>query len=84
MGRGINVPTMSERPLENQVALVTGAGRRIGRVIALTLARAGAHVIVNYNASRRQAESTVAEIEKFGVQSFAARANVASAAQVKA
>jgi len=75
---------MSERSLQNQVVLVTGAGRRIGRVIALTLARAGANVAVNYNASRRDAETTVAEIEKFGVQSFAVRADVASAAQVKA
>jgi NAD(P)-dependent dehydrogenase (short-subunit alcohol dehydrogenase family) len=75
---------MSERPLENHVALVTGAGRRIGRVIALTLARAGAHVIVNYNASRREAESTVREIEKLGVRSFAVRADVTRPAQVKA
>jgi NAD(P)-dependent dehydrogenase (short-subunit alcohol dehydrogenase family) len=38
---------MDNRPLLNQVALVTGSARRLGRVIALTLARAGANVVVN-------------------------------------
>ncbi|MGD0693261.1 MAG: 3-oxoacyl-ACP reductase family protein [Terriglobia bacterium] len=75
---------MNSRPLENQVVLVTGAGRRIGRVMALTLARAGAHVIVNYNSSRREAEATVREIRQHGVQSYAVRADVANTAEVKA
>ena len=35
---------MSERSLQGQVALVTGSARRLGRVIALTLARAGANL----------------------------------------
>jgi len=76
--------SMSSRELENQVALVTGAGRRIGRVIALTLARAGANVVVNYNQSRRNAHSTVKEIERLGVESMAVRADVANPAEVKA
>ena len=71
-------------PLENQVALVTGAGRRIGRVIALTLARAGANVVVNYNQSRQDAHSTVKEIERLGVESMAVRADVAKPTEVKA
>ncbi|MFG6369973.1 MAG: 3-oxoacyl-[acyl-carrier-protein] reductase [Lachnospiraceae bacterium] len=48
--------------LTGKVALVTGAGRGIGREIALTLAASGATVIVNYNGSRESAEAVVAEI----------------------
>lgn len=48
--------------LENKVALVTGAGRGIGRGIAKRLAAEQAYVIVNYNGSRDKAEETVAEI----------------------
>ena len=70
--------------LKNQVALVTGAGRRIGREIALTLARAGADVVVNYSRSRAGADDTVREIRKLGVRSIAVRADVARPAQVAA
>jgi NAD(P)-dependent dehydrogenase (short-subunit alcohol dehydrogenase family) len=75
---------MEEQPLNHQVALVTGAGRRIGRVIALNLARAGASVVVNYNQSRRPAQATVKDIEALGVESMAVKADVARPAEVKA
>ncbi len=42
--------------LENKIAVVTGAGRGIGRGIALALAREGAMVVVNYNGSKERAE----------------------------
>ncbi len=71
-------------PLRNQVALVTGAGRRIGREIALTLARGGANVIVNYSQSSAGAQATVREIRACGVHSLAIRADVARPAQVAA
>ena len=52
--------------LTGKVALVTGAGRGIGRQIALTLAKNGAAVIVNYNGSKESAEAVVAEITAAG------------------
>ncbi len=75
---------MNDRPLHDQVALVTGAGKRIGREIALSLAGAGAHVIVNYNQSRAGAEATAREIRGLGVKALAIRADVARPAQVRA
>jgi len=72
----------SERPLGGRVALVTGSARRIGKVIALTLARAGADVVVNYNNSRAEALATVREIESLGVRALAIRADISRPAQV--
>jgi NAD(P)-dependent dehydrogenase (short-subunit alcohol dehydrogenase family) len=75
---------MSEQPLHGQVALVTGGGKRIGRAIALTLGRAGADVIVNYNQSREGAQETVREIAAMGVRAVALRADVTRPRQVAA
>jgi NAD(P)-dependent dehydrogenase (short-subunit alcohol dehydrogenase family) len=74
---------LQERTLKGQVALVTGAGRRIGREIALTLGRAGASVIVNYNHSRAEAHATVREVKACGADAVALQADVASSAQVR-
>lgn len=52
--------------LTGKNALVTGAGRGIGKAIALELAAKGAFVIVNYNGSKDAAEQTVAEIKAAG------------------
>ena len=62
--------------LTGKIALVTGAGRGIGREIALTLAKNGATVIVNYNGSKASADEVVAEIEKNGGSAEAMRCNV--------
>ena len=48
---------MSEINLTDKVALVTGAGRGIGKQIAVTLAKAGATVIVNYCGSKDREHS---------------------------
>src|SRR5258708_21878364 len=54
------------RELAGKVAVVTGAGRNIGRAIALTLADGGASVLVNARSNRIEAESVVREIEAAG------------------
>jgi len=71
-------------PLAGQVALVTGAAKRIGRSIALTLADAGAQVVVNYQSSAAEAEKTVAEIRKRGREAVAVQADVSRPAEIQA
>ncbi len=75
---------MSEKPLQGQVALVTGGGKRIGQAIALMLGRAGADVIVHYNQSRAGALATVREIVGLGRRAVALRADVSRTSQVAA
>ena len=62
--------------LRGRWALVTGAAKRVGRVIALELARHGANIVVHYNSSATDAASTVGEITALGVQSFAIAADL--------
>jgi 3-oxoacyl-[acyl-carrier protein] reductase len=57
---------MSEQELAGKVAIVTGAGRNIGRAIALALADAGAAVVVNVRSNQAEADAVVAEIAKSG------------------
>ena len=66
---------MALRSLEGEVALVTGAGRRIGRGIALELARAGADVVVHVNRSRAEGEEVAAAIRKLGRRAAVVRAD---------
>ncbi len=61
-----------------QAALVTGAGKRIGRYFAEALAQDGWFVYVHYNASRQEATETVAAIRKAGGAAMALRADLAS------
>ena len=62
--------------LTGKVALVTGAGRGIGREIALTLAQNGATVIVNYNGSQQSANEVVDTIIANGGNAEAMQCNV--------
>ena len=69
--------------LTGKTALVTGAGRGIGREIALRLARDGACIIVHYGSSREAAASVVADIESGGGQGFAVGADLADSKAVR-
>lgn len=62
--------------LAGKIALVTGAGRGIGKEIAKTLAANHAFVIVNFNGSQAAAEETVAEIKAAGGDAVAYGCNV--------
>jgi len=72
-----------EQKLSGRVALVTGAAKRIGRVVALRLAAEGADVVIHYGHSESQALDTVREIEKLGRQSIAISANLTSVAEIQ-
>jgi 3-oxoacyl-[acyl-carrier protein] reductase len=75
---------MTDQPLSGKVALVTGAGRGIGREIALRLARDGADIVAHYAASKAGAEQTVAEIAAMGRKAVAYRADIAQRSEVVA
>jgi pteridine reductase len=64
------------QPLSGKVVLVTGAARRIGRVLAHTFARAGADVAITYRESDTAAQQTLLELSEFGRRSMALRCDV--------
>ena len=68
--------------LKDQVAIVTGASRGIGRAIAIQLASQGAKVVVNYASSSAAADEVVAEITAAGGEAIALQADVSQENQV--
>jgi len=74
---------MPGNPLAGQVALITGAAKRIGRSIALRLAADGADIVVNYASSKPEADTLVAEIKSTGRRAIAAKADVSQRLDVQ-
>jgi 3-oxoacyl-[acyl-carrier protein] reductase len=70
----------SDKELAGKVAVVTGAGRNIGRAIALALAQGGAAVVVNARSNKGEADGVAREIEASGGKAVAVLGDVADAA----
>jgi NAD(P)-dependent dehydrogenase (short-subunit alcohol dehydrogenase family) len=70
--------------IEGKTALITGGAHRVGKAITMTLARAGANVVVNYHSSGAAAQETAREAQALGVGALAVRADVGELDQVKA
>ncbi|HEU0367725.1 MAG TPA: SDR family NAD(P)-dependent oxidoreductase, partial [Candidatus Acidoferrum sp.] len=62
--------------LEGKVALITGAGKRLGRAVALRLAEEGMDVAVHYGTSAKDAAEVVGKIEEMGKKAVAIRADL--------
>jgi 3-oxoacyl-[acyl-carrier protein] reductase/pteridine reductase len=75
---------MTNQPLDGKSALVTGGARRVGRGIALALARAGADVTITFRSSQAEAAQTASEIESLGRRAMAVECDVRSEASVRA
>ncbi len=69
--------------MAGRVALVTGAGKRLGRAVALRLASEGADVAVHYGKSEAEAREVVAEIEKMGRRAGAFSAELTEVAAIQ-
>jgi 3-oxoacyl-[acyl-carrier protein] reductase len=72
------------KELAGKVAVVTGAGRNIGRAIALTLAEGGASILVNARSNRAEADAVAREIEAAGGKALVHIGDVADAGAVQA
>lgn len=72
----------NENMLNGKVALVTGGSRGIGKAIALSLAKNGANVVVNYSGNEAAAQQVVEEITALGVKAIAYKANVSNSEEV--
>lgn len=71
------------KPLENKVAIVTGASRGIGAATAIMLAQAGANVVINYHSSEVAASTVLKQVESYGQKGKTVRADVRNPEDIK-
>lgn len=81
---GRNFVIMRTVKIKDKVALVTGGAHRVGKSISLMLAGAGAHIVINYNSSAREAEETANQARATGVEALPIKCDVTDYDQVKA
>jgi 3-oxoacyl-[acyl-carrier protein] reductase len=74
----------SNNELTGKVAIVTGAGRNIGRAIALALAEGGASIVINARSNRAEADAAAREIESVGGKALVHVGDVVDATAVQA
>ena len=68
--------------LKNKNAVITGATRGIGREIAITLAKNGANIAINYRKENEELNSLVNELEELGVDVFTKKCDVSNGEEV--
>jgi pteridine reductase len=69
--------------LKNSVAIVTGAAKRVGKAIALALAKKGVNIILHYNHSEAEAKITAELLEREGVKVFPLKADLTQVAEIE-
>ena len=74
---------LNGKPLEGKTVLITGAAKRLGRAMALTLAEAGADVAITFLHSAREARNTVKDLQNLGVRALAIACDVTDETSVK-
>ena len=74
---------LQPKPLQDRVALVTGAARGIGRAIAVELASRGASIAVHYRSSGAEAEALAQDLQGLGVESFVVQGDISSKEESK-
>lgn len=72
---------MSRQTLQGKVALVTGAGRRVGRAIAIALAEEGVNIVIHYRYSAEEASKLGRELHDRGMKSWLVKADFEDAAE---
>lgn len=68
--------------LKNKVALITGAGKGMGRATVIEFAKNGAKIAINYNSSEKEAREVAEEVERLGSEAFLIKADVSKSDEV--
>ncbi|MCT4661665.1 MAG: 3-oxoacyl-[acyl-carrier-protein] reductase [Tissierellales bacterium] len=69
--------------LKGKTAIVTGGSRGIGKAIAMTLAKQGANIVINYRSRSEEAENTLEEIKALGVETLLVQADISKFEQAE-